>query len=175
MQVNPQRTLYVGGLYESCTEDLIKAAFLPFGDIVSVNVPVDQNTQKCRGFAFVEYEETDDARQAVDNMHHAELFGKVITCTIAKVSSGTGESRPVWEDETFIAELERGVAEGVVSESTITVNSTRRPKPDGPYQVTPASTAVVPIGMVRCQGCGGFGKDLVKENGFCNHCNSKRK
>lgn len=25
--------------------------------------------------------------------------------------------------------------------------------------------------MIKCKLCGGWGKDLVKENGYCNHCN----
>ena len=27
-----------------------------------------------------------------------------------------------------------------------------------------------PSGLIRCQGCVGFGVGLVKDNGYCNHC-----
>ena len=33
------------------------AAFLPFGDIKDVSVPLDQGTQKNRGFGFVTFQE----------------------------------------------------------------------------------------------------------------------
>ena len=34
--------------------------------------------QKHRGFAFIEFESSKDAAEAVDNMHLAEICGKVI-------------------------------------------------------------------------------------------------
>lgn len=39
---------------------------------------------KHRGFGFVEFVEPEDARAAIDNMHHAELFGKTIRVSLAK-------------------------------------------------------------------------------------------
>lgn len=36
-----KRVLYVGGLDEEATEDMVCAAFIPFGDIVEVNIPKD--------------------------------------------------------------------------------------------------------------------------------------
>jgi len=162
-------------LDESSSEELIRAAFIPFGDLVSVNVPVDSNTTKCRGFAFVEYEETDDALAALDNMHHSELLGKVITCTIAKPTnnSSSSQSKPVWEDESYVEQMENqdkeeaipGSLEKVV-ESSVTINAPKRVK-------TVEKQIVLPPGMVRCKSCGGWGKDLVKEHGYCNHCYSK--
>jgi RNA recognition motif-containing protein len=37
-----------------------------------------------RGFAFVEFEEPQDAQAAIDNMHLAELYGKVIKVNLAR-------------------------------------------------------------------------------------------
>jgi len=42
-----------GGLAEEVTEKHIHSAFIPFGDIVDVNLPLDYETEKHRGFAFV--------------------------------------------------------------------------------------------------------------------------
>ena len=36
-------------------------------------MPVDYESQKHRGFAFVAYETSDDAAQAVDNMNESEI------------------------------------------------------------------------------------------------------
>ena len=58
---NDKRTLYVGGLEESVTLDVLRAAFVPFGELVDVNLPTDPSGQKHRGFAFVQYEEQGDA------------------------------------------------------------------------------------------------------------------
>lgn len=38
---NPKTTLYIGGLEETVTEEILHAAFLPFGDIKNVNIPID--------------------------------------------------------------------------------------------------------------------------------------
>jgi len=171
--VNTKRTHYVGGLDEAVTESLVRAAFIPFGDIITVNVPMDQYGQKSRGFAFVEFEETEDALSALDNMHHSELFGKVITCTIAKPASTASTSKPVWEDETYMQQMELdkstddldSIGTSVI-ESKVTINTPKANKSD-------EKPMKLPPGMVRCLSCGGFGKDLVKEHGHCDYCFSK--
>ena len=49
--------IYTGGLDETVNESVIHAAFLPFGDIKDVNLPLDQSTQQNRGFGFVTFNE----------------------------------------------------------------------------------------------------------------------
>src|SRR5690242_19334025 len=39
---------------------------------------------KHRGFGFVEFEEAEDAKHAMENMRDSELFGRVLTVNIAK-------------------------------------------------------------------------------------------
>jgi hypothetical protein len=46
-----------GGLDELVTDAVLHAAFLPFGEIKDVSVPVDHGTQKNRGFGFVTFQE----------------------------------------------------------------------------------------------------------------------
>ena len=53
---NKKTTLYVGGLEENVNEATLHSAFIPFGDIKDVNIPLDNTTGKHRGFGFVEYE-----------------------------------------------------------------------------------------------------------------------
>lgn len=81
---NPKTTLYVGGLEESVNESHLHAAFIPFGDIKDVNIPLDHANGKHRGFGFVEYEEKDDAQAAMDNMNNAELYGRVLRVNFAQ-------------------------------------------------------------------------------------------
>ena len=35
---------------------------------------------KTRGIAFIEFEEIDDCKEAIENLDQSELFGKVIAC-----------------------------------------------------------------------------------------------
>jgi peptidyl-prolyl isomerase E (cyclophilin E) len=71
-------------LEENVTEGVLHAAFIPFGDIKDVSMPLDQSTQKHRGFAFVTYLDKEDAAAAMDNMHNAELYGRVLTVNYAQ-------------------------------------------------------------------------------------------
>lgn len=66
-----------GGLDDTVNEAVLHAAFIPFGDIKDVNIPLDQTTQKNRGFGFITYMEKGDAAAAMDNMHNSELYGRV--------------------------------------------------------------------------------------------------
>lgn len=50
------------------TEEVLRSAFIPFGDIVDVQIPLDYETEKHRGFAFIEFELPEDAVAAIDNM-----------------------------------------------------------------------------------------------------------
>jgi peptidyl-prolyl isomerase E (cyclophilin E) len=93
---NTKTTLYVGGLDELVTKDVFRAAFLPFGDIVDISIPFDNRTGKHRGFGFVEYEDPDDAQAAVDNMNHAELYGRVLKVNVS--NKGIGKGQGLWAD-----------------------------------------------------------------------------
>ena len=71
---NPKTTLYVGGLEDNVTEAILHAAFIPFGDLKDVSVPMDHATGKHRGFGFIQYETKDDADDAIDNMNNAGVY-----------------------------------------------------------------------------------------------------
>lgn len=109
---NPKTALYVGGLEETVNEATLHAAFLPFGEIKEVNIPLDHATGKHRGFGFVEYEEKEDAAAAIDNMHNAELFGRVLKVNYAQPMKIKGGDKgwshlPVWADtDKYIEELD---------------------------------------------------------------------
>ena len=53
----PPSPLAPGGLDEQVTEAVLHAAFVPFGDLKDVNIPLDHQTQKNRGFGFVTFVE----------------------------------------------------------------------------------------------------------------------
>eukprot|EP00906_Rhabdomonas_costata_P004090 RCo006123 len=97
-----KRTLYVGGLDEQVNEGILRAAFIPFGEIVGVQIPVVQLDQKTRGFGFVEFELVEDAAAAIENMNGAELYGRVLKVNLARPNDPhAGQSRKgVWETHT---------------------------------------------------------------------------
>lgn len=60
--------MFSGGLAEEVDEKVLHAAFIPFGEIVDVQIPLDYESEKHRGFAFIEFETAEDAAAAIDNM-----------------------------------------------------------------------------------------------------------
>lgn len=98
-----KRMVYVGGLAEEVDEKVLHAAFIPFGDITDVQIPMDYTTQKHRGFGFVEFEFAEDAAAAIDNMNESELFGRTVRVNIAKpMKIKEGYSRAVWSEDSWL-------------------------------------------------------------------------
>ncbi|EMR71502.1 hypothetical protein MGN70_001969 [Eutypa lata] len=104
-------TVYVGGLASMVTREGLQDAFIPFGEIADVSLPKNENpnsTDPHRGFAYVEYEDADDAKEAIDNMDQAEFFGRVLRVSAAKppksAEEGLGSKTAVWEQEGWLAE-----------------------------------------------------------------------
>ncbi|ORE03542.1 peptidyl-prolyl cis-trans isomerase E [Rhizopus microsporus var. microsporus] len=99
-------TLYISGLDQQVTEQFLYAAFIPFGEIVAVQLALDteiDTTNVHRGFGFVEYADPEDCQAAMDNMHLSELYGKVIKVQIAKtINVTTTSNRAVWTDEAWL-------------------------------------------------------------------------
>lgn len=101
-------TVYIGGLAPVVTTAHLQAAFLPFGEIADVSLPKNENpnsTDPHRGFAYVEFEDAEDAKEAIDNMDQSELFGRVIKVSAAKApksaNSGLGSKTALWEQVGF--------------------------------------------------------------------------
>lgn len=98
-----KNTLYVGGISEEVDEKIINAAFIPFGEIVDIQIPKDYESQKHRGFAFIQFELPEDAAAAIDNLDESELFGRTIRVNFARPLRPTDKSaRPIWSDEDWL-------------------------------------------------------------------------
>lgn len=111
-------TIHVGGLSPLVTSTHVFDAFIPFGDIVEVQLPkadAPNSTDPHKGFAYVEYEDSADAKEAIDNMDQSEFFGKVIRVSQARApksaDEGLGSKKAVWEQVRlfFLLLFEGGV------------------------------------------------------------------
>jgi len=59
------KKLYVGNLSYGTTEEGLRELFAQFGEIKAVNIIVDRVTGRSKGFAFVEFETEDSAKEAL--------------------------------------------------------------------------------------------------------------
>lgn len=81
--------IYVGNLHREATEDDVRNAFENFGDVNSVNLITDRETGQSRGFAFVEMNDRDRGRQAIDELNLAEIAGRRVTVNEARPKPDT--------------------------------------------------------------------------------------
>ncbi|NLX99889.1 MAG: RNA-binding protein [Rhodopirellula sp.] len=77
-------SIYVGNLSFEATEDDIRQAFAAFGEVESVNMIMDRETGRSRGFAFVEMPDGAQAKEAIEKVNLAEIAGRRVTVNEAR-------------------------------------------------------------------------------------------
>jgi cold-inducible RNA-binding protein len=70
------KKLYVGNLPYTTTESELREMFGAHGSIESVNVIMDRETGRSRGFAFVEMADDGSARKAMEALDGADMGGR---------------------------------------------------------------------------------------------------
>ena len=76
--------LYVGGLNFSTTSDQLREHFAQCGAVVSAAVVVERDTERSRGFGFVEMASDAEAEGAIAKLNQHELDGRALTVNVAK-------------------------------------------------------------------------------------------
>jgi RNA recognition motif-containing protein len=64
------KKLYVGNLPYSVSEDAVRDLFAPYGEVLSLALPLDRDTGRPRGFAFVELSDIGEAMKALDGFEY---------------------------------------------------------------------------------------------------------
>ena len=82
--------IYVGNLSYDATEDDIKQAFSQHGEVSTVNMIMDRETGRPRGFAFVEMPNGDEAQKAIQGVNETEIAGRAVKVNEAKPKSDRG-------------------------------------------------------------------------------------
>ncbi|KGF74043.1 RNA-binding protein [Neosynechococcus sphagnicola sy1] len=77
-------TIYIGNLSYQATEDDLKAVFAEYGAIKRVVLPIDRETGRMRGFAFVEMVVDADEDKAISELDGAEWMGRQLRVNKAK-------------------------------------------------------------------------------------------
>ncbi|MBA7689773.1 hypothetical protein ES703_98284 [subsurface metagenome] len=86
--------IYVGNLSFDVTEEDLRQAFDPFGQISSVRVITDRDTGRSKGFGFVEMPNNAEAQSAISGLNGKELQGRSLKVNEARPrSEGRRDSR----------------------------------------------------------------------------------
>ena len=78
------KKLYVGNLTYNVNESDLEALFTPFGSVQSAQIIVDRDTNRSKGFAFVEMGTDDEAQAAIDGLNGRDHDGRNLTVNEAK-------------------------------------------------------------------------------------------
>ena len=70
------KKLYVGNLPFSTTEEDLKALFSNYGEVISTKVITDRDTNRSRGFGFVEMATDEAAISAISNINDVDYNGR---------------------------------------------------------------------------------------------------
>jgi cold-inducible RNA-binding protein len=76
--------LFIGSLSWGVTDDMLKDFFSSAGNVVSANVIKDRDTNRSKGFGFVEMSTEEEAKKAIDELNNKELDGRSIVVNEAK-------------------------------------------------------------------------------------------
>jgi RNA recognition motif-containing protein len=69
-------SIYVGNLSYEVTEDSLNAIFAEYGSVKSVQLPIDRETGRLRGFGFVEMSTNAEESAAIEALNGAEWMGR---------------------------------------------------------------------------------------------------
>jgi RNA recognition motif-containing protein len=83
-------TIYIGNLsFQAEQEDLLDL-FSQYGEVAKCSLPLDRETGRKRGFAFVEMANEADEQKAVDDLQNVEWMGRMIRVNKATPRQGGG-------------------------------------------------------------------------------------
>jgi len=83
--------LYVGSLHFNITEEMLQGIFEPFGKIDHINLVMDNETGRSKGFGFVTFHDSEEAKKALEQLNGFELAGRPMK--VGHVTERTAENQ----------------------------------------------------------------------------------
>lgn len=68
--------LYVGSLHYNITEDMLRGIFEPFGHVDNIQLMMDTETGRSKGYGFLTYRNAEDAKKALEHLNGFEIAGR---------------------------------------------------------------------------------------------------
>ena len=87
-------TVYIGNLSYEITQKDLTDVFSEYGTVRRVTLPIDRETGRMRGFAFVEMGAESEEDAAIEALNGAEWLGRTLKVNKAKPRE-SGDRRPV--------------------------------------------------------------------------------
>lgn len=81
--------IFVAKLNYRTTSEELQRQFEAFGEVTSAKVIFDRETQRSKGFGFVEMPDDEAAREAINALNETEFDGRTIVVKEAKPKTET--------------------------------------------------------------------------------------
>ena len=88
------KNLFVGNMSFQTTESDLKALFEPFGQVARVHIAIDRETNRSRGFAFVEMPNDAEAAKAIAALDGKDVNGRNLKVNEARPKESGGPRGP---------------------------------------------------------------------------------
>ena len=85
--------IYIGNMSYDTTEENLRQAFEGFGEVTSVNIIMDRDSGRPKGFAFVEMAKQEEAAAAITGLNGQEMNGRALNVNEAKPRTDSGGGR----------------------------------------------------------------------------------
>ena len=82
--------LYVGNLSYSVRDRDLEQQFAEFGNVTSAKVMMERDTDRSKGFGFVEMSTEQEAQAAIQVLHEQSLNGRNMIVNVARPREETG-------------------------------------------------------------------------------------
>ena len=76
--------IYVSNLSFHTSEEDLKTLFSKFGTVTSAKIIMDRETNRSRGFAFVEMSSEEEGNAALSGLNQKEIEGRPLSVSLAR-------------------------------------------------------------------------------------------
>lgn len=83
--------IYVGNLHYDVREDILSDLFAEFGEVVSTRVVIDRETNRSKGFGFVEMADDNAGENAINALSGKEVNGRALKISKANPPAPKGQ------------------------------------------------------------------------------------
>lgn len=83
-KIDMNTKMYVGNLPFSATEDDVRALFTDYGTVTDIHLPMDRDSGRPRGFAFVTMDSQTAMNEAIRGLNEKDFGGRNLTINEAR-------------------------------------------------------------------------------------------
>jgi len=91
--------IYIGNISFMAVESELRAAFSEYGTIAKIQMPLDRNTSRSRGFAFVTMSNAEEHAAAIENLNETEVGGRTIYVSESLPKDKVAENKKKYQSQ----------------------------------------------------------------------------